>query len=75
MMTDWMGDDGFLKTLEGRFVKFNYVGDVQWFTAKVVDKFIAGDEHIVKCELSAVNQRDEVTTTGVATVALPSRRA
>jgi len=75
MMTDWIGDDGFLKTLEGRFVKFNYLGDVQWFTATVVDKFVKGDDHMVTCELIAVNQRDEITTTGRATVVLPSRTA
>lgn len=74
-MTDWMGDDGFLKTLEGKFIKFNYMGDVQWFTAKVVDKFVEGDDHLVRCEINAVNQRDEVTTTGTATVVLPSRGA
>jgi len=73
MVTDWMGDDGFLETLEGEFIKFNYLGDVQWFTAKIIDKFIVTDDHLIRCEISAVNQRNEITTTGAATVALPSR--
>ena len=75
MVTDWMGDDGFLRTLEGKFLKFNYLGDVQWFTAKIIDKFILNDEHIVECEMTALNQRDEITTTGTATIVLPSRKA
>ena len=73
MMTDWIGDDGFLRTLVGRFTKFNYYGDVQWFTAKVVDKFVEGDDHIVRCDMYAVNQRNELTTTGSATVVLPTK--
>jgi len=71
IITDWMGDDGFLKTLEGDFLKFNYLGDVQWFTAKVVDKFTKGDDHMVRCDINAVNQRGELTTSGKATVILP----
>ncbi|MCP4602542.1 MAG: hypothetical protein GY847_18835 [Proteobacteria bacterium] len=73
IVTDWMGDDGFLKTLEGKFLRFNYIGDVQWFTAKAVDKFKEGDEHLIKCDIESVNQRGEITTKGYAVVALPAK--
>ncbi len=73
VMTDWIGDEGFLKTIEGRFVRFNYVGDVQWFTARVVDKYKEGSDHLIKCEIEAVNQRNEITTTGSAIAVLPTK--
>lgn len=74
VVTDWMGDDGFLKILEGKFVRFNYMGDIQWFHAKVVGKLVDEDgDHVVKIDMQSVNQRNEVTTTGSAVVVLPTK--
>jgi len=73
IVTDWMGDDGFLRTLEAKFLKFNYMGDVQWFKARVTDKAVEGADHIVTCVMEAVNQRGELTTSGSATVMLPTK--
>jgi acyl dehydratase len=74
LCTDWMGDDGWLWKLDCEFRRFNFVGDTQWLSGRVVRKFLAdGDRPAVELDLLAENQRDEVTTPGHATVLLPSR--
>ncbi len=74
LCTDWMGDDAWLWKLDCEFRRFNYVGDTHWLRGRVTRKYLAdGDRPAVDLELSATNQRDEVTTPGHATVLLPSR--
>ncbi|HKY15220.1 MAG TPA: hypothetical protein VJM33_09870, partial [Microthrixaceae bacterium] len=74
LCTDWMGDDAWLWKLGCEFRAFNYVGDTQWLSGTVSDKFLAdGDRPAVEVELQAVNQRGVVTTPGHATILLPSR--
>ncbi|HSO96276.1 MAG TPA: hypothetical protein VLV81_09575 [Acidimicrobiia bacterium] len=74
LCTDWMGDDGWLWKLDCEFRRFNYVGDTQWMRGRVVRKYLAGgDRPAVDLELAGTNQRDELTTPGLATVLLPSR--
>ncbi len=72
-MMNWVGDDGFVKKLYGEIRRFNVEGDTQWFKAKVTKKYVEGKEHLVDCEVWAVNQNDIMTTPGRATVVLPSR--
>jgi acyl dehydratase len=75
MCTDWMGDDAWLWKLDCEFRKFNFVGDTQWLNGTVTEKYLAeGDRPAVKIELSAQNQRGEITTPGHATILLPSRK-
>jgi len=74
LCTDWMGDEGWLWKLDCEFRRFNYVGDTQWLRGTVVRKHVAdGGRHAVDLDLTAVNQRGELTTPGHATVLLPSR--
>jgi acyl dehydratase len=72
--TDWMGDDAWLWRLRVEFRKFNYVGDAQWITGTVTNRYVAeGERPAVDIELSCRNQRGEITTPGSATILLPSR--
>jgi hypothetical protein len=74
LCTDWMGDDAWLWKLDCEFRLFNYVGDTQWLRGTVARKYLAdGGRPAVDLDLSAVNQRGDVTTPGHATVLLPSR--
>jgi hypothetical protein len=73
LLTDWMGDDGWLWKLECEFRRFNYVGDTQWLEGTVERKYLAEDRPAVDVALRAENQRGEQTTPGNATVLLPSR--
>ena len=75
LMTDWMGDDGFLKRLKVQLRGPNLVGDTTWCKGKVTDKRIENGEHLVECETWGENQKGEVTTRGSATVILPSKEA
>lgn len=75
--TDWMGDDAWLWKLRAEFRKFNYVGDAQRITGKIVRKYLAEDANglhpAVDLELACINQRGEITAPGSATILLPSR--
>jgi acyl dehydratase len=77
LLTDWMGDDAWLRRIRVEFRQFNYVGDAQWLGGRVTRKYLAQDgtgEHpAVDVELWARNQRGVVTTPGSGTVYLPSR--
>ena len=73
-VTNWMGDDGFLKRLYGELRRFNYVGDTTWLRGRVSGKRVEQGEHLVDLELWAENQVQEVTATGKAAVVLPSRQ-
>ncbi|CAN5718688.1 MaoC family dehydratase N-terminal domain-containing protein [soil metagenome] len=73
LVTNWMGDAGFLKRVRTEMRRFNIVGDTTWCKGKVVRKYVKDGFALVDIELGAENQRGEVTTPGIATVALPSR--
>jgi hypothetical protein len=73
LLTDWMGDDGWLVRQRSEIRKFNYVGDSHVLTGEVVDKRVDDDGCVVDVELRGTNQRDVVTCPATATVALPSR--
>lgn len=73
LLTNWMGDDAWLKALSVRVTRFNVLGDVQWLRGSVVAKSAAGGECSVRCEVRAENQYGEVTASGGAIVLLPSR--
>lgn len=73
LVTNWMGDAGFLKRVRTEMRRFNIVGDTTWCTGKVTRKYVKNNTGLVDIELAAINQRGEVTTPGIATVALPSR--
>jgi acyl dehydratase len=73
LLTDWMGDDGWVLRQHDEIRKFNYLGDVQRLSGEVTGRRTDGDRYLVDVEMRAVNQRDEVTARGEATIALPSR--
>jgi acyl dehydratase len=74
LCTDWMGDDAWLWKLECEFRRFNYVGDTQWLEGRITRRYLAeGGRPAVDVDLSATNQRGELTTRGRATILLPSR--
>jgi acyl dehydratase len=73
MLTNWVGDDGFLKELYCEVRRFNMIGDLTTCRGKIVST----DEKAgtVKLEIEAVDQRGDSTATGWAVVALPRRVA
>jgi acyl dehydratase len=73
LLSDWMGDDGFIAQISMRVRKPNFIGDTTWLTGAVVSKRDAEPDGLVECALVATNQRGEISTRAVATVRLPHR--
>jgi acyl dehydratase len=73
VVTDWIGDNGFLSMIDVQYRKFNYMGDVSWCRGKVTDKFERNGKAVVRCAIEIVNHRDEVTALGTAEAELPRR--
>ena len=73
LVTNWMGDDGWLWKLDCQSRAFNFMGDTTICSGSVTDKRIDGLHHVVELTLAGTNQRGEVTVPGTATVILPSR--
>jgi acyl dehydratase len=74
LLTNWIGDEGWLKRNYAEYRRFVYHSDVIWFRGKVTKKYIDEDgEYCVDIETSGINQRDENTIPGFSTVVLPSK--
>jgi acyl dehydratase len=73
LMTDWIGDDGWLSKLNMQVRRPIYAGDTTTWQGKVTNKNIQDNQHLVECEFSSINQRRQISTKGTATVILPSR--
>jgi len=73
LLTDWMGDDGWLVRQHSEIRKFNYIGDSHILTGEVAAKRIEDGRHLVDIEMRGTSQRGDVTCPGSATIALPSR--
>jgi acyl dehydratase len=73
LVTNWIGDDGWLASYRVELRQFNFVGDFHIVSGEVVGKRVENGRAIVELSLTAVNQRGEETTRGTASVYLPSR--
>ncbi|MFC1919751.1 MaoC family dehydratase N-terminal domain-containing protein [Chloroflexota bacterium] len=73
LLTNWVGDEGFVRRMNGQLRLFNVVGDTTWCKGKVTGKRVESDEFLVDIECWGENQRGETTMPGTATVSLPSR--
>lgn len=75
-LTNYVGDDGWLWKMSASIRKFNYMGDTTWVRGHVTDKRIDPEVGpVVDLEINCVNQRDETTVFGTASVLLASRAA
>jgi acyl dehydratase len=74
LITNWVGDDGFLKKLSAKFEVPNWHGDSTWCRGKVTKKYIEDNQGFVDIQIWAENQRGIVHTRGQATVTLPVRK-
>ena len=85
MMTDWIGEEGFLKKLACFYIKTDYPrhmktifepaeGETWWCKGKITKKYSKNNEHYVECDIWVENGAGEMTAPGSATVILPSRK-
>jgi acyl dehydratase len=73
LVTNWMGDAGFLARLNVQVRRHNLIGDTTWCRGRVSGKEISNRRALVHLELRAENQRGETTAVGAAAVVLPRR--
>jgi acyl dehydratase len=74
LLTNWMGDAGFLEGLNVKLLTPNLHGDTQWCKGKVTRKYTEHERFLVDCHIWCENQRGEQTANGTAVVRLLSRR-
>jgi acyl dehydratase len=73
-LTNWMGDDGTLKSLHGQYRSHVYLSDVLRLGGRVTEKRVDADgDHVVRIETWAQNQRGQECMPGSAVVSLPRR--
>ncbi len=74
-ITNWMGDDGWLKSCSAEYRRFVFLSDVIRFKGKVTRKYVDEEgEPVVEIETNTYNQRGENVLIGKATVVLPSKK-
>ncbi|MFA7669928.1 MAG: MaoC family dehydratase N-terminal domain-containing protein [Burkholderiaceae bacterium] len=72
-LTNWMGDDGFLRKSHCKVRRHNPEGDMLFIKGKVVRKYVEDGRHLVEIEQEGRNQDDELSVVGTGVVELPSR--
>jgi acyl dehydratase len=72
-LTNWIGDEGFLKHHHVEIRRHNPVGDTLYIEGEVRRTFAENGAHYAEIAQRAVNQDGELSVTARATVRLPSR--
>lgn len=75
VVTDWMGDEGFVKVLDFQNRRINIMGDINWLKGQVTKKYVADGEHLIDLKIWSENQEGYINTKGTATVRLKSKTA
>jgi acyl dehydratase len=74
MLTNWIGDAGFLEELYCEIRRFNLVGDTTFCRGRVTSKEALPDGRgRVRLDIEAVDHRGATTAQGHAAVLLPRR--
>jgi len=72
-LTNWMGDDGFLRRAVSKIRRHNPEGDMLFIKGKVKRKFVEAGRHLIEVEQEAHNQDNELSVIGTGIVELPKR--
>ncbi|TAK72155.1 MAG: acyl dehydratase [Betaproteobacteria bacterium] len=75
IMTNWIGDDGWLYRLNARIRRHNPEGDLLTISGKVIAKGEEAGKATVTCELRAENQDGELSCEGTAVAILPRKKS
>jgi acyl dehydratase len=73
-LTNWMGDDGILRSYSMRLRLPVIFGDTTFTKARVTGKRVEGSRALIDAEVWAENQLGEITARGSATIELPRRK-
>ena len=72
-LTNWMGDDGFLRRATCKIRRHNPEGDLLFIDGSVTGKRVEGDRNLVDITQEARNQDGELSVIGTGTVELPAK--
>ena len=72
-LTNWMGDDGFLRRAQCRVRRHNPEGDLLFINGTVKRKFVEDGRHLVEIAQEGVNQDGEQSVVGSGIVELRAR--
>jgi acyl dehydratase len=73
LITDWMGDDGWVKSMDSQDRRMHFFGDMTWVKGKVTRKFIENGEHLVELDVWGENQEGVVDTKSTVIIKLVSK--
>ena len=84
LMTDWAGEDGFLRKFSCQYRQIDFPrrmkslfepqdGETWTCKGKVVKKYSEGGQNLVDCDIWVENGQGQMTVPGKATVVLPSK--
>ena len=73
IVTDWMGDDGFVKAFDSQDRRMNFLGDMTWVKGNVAKKYVQEGEHLIDLDVWGENQDGVVHTKSTVTVKLISK--
>ncbi len=75
VMTDWIGDKGFLTFFRMEMRRMNLKGDTMVFKGKVTKKYIKDNKHYVDADVWVENAREGgVSTAYTASATLPTKK-
>jgi hypothetical protein len=74
VVTNWMGDTGFMAELHTRIRRPNLFGNTTWVRGRVTEKLEYESKPAVRLDLWADDQGGTRNTTGTAIVVLPTRK-
>ncbi len=75
LLTNFAGDEGWVKRSYMELRRFVYLSDVVWLKGTITDKFVDDDgECCVRIQTTTMNQRGEEVMPGFGVVALPSKK-
>ncbi|MGO9454832.1 MAG: MaoC family dehydratase N-terminal domain-containing protein [Candidatus Binataceae bacterium] len=72
-LTNWMGDEGFIRHLHVEIRRHNPVGDTLYINGEVTRTFADGGVHHAEIAQKAINQDGELSVLATGIVRLPSR--
>ena len=73
-LTNWMGDDGFLRRASCKIRRHNPEGDTLFIEGTVARSFVEDGRHLVEIAQEAHNQDGELSVVGSGVVELPVRQ-
>lgn len=72
LLTNWMGDQGFLQRLYVQIKAPNLYGDTTWYRGIITDKQHTDSGTVVKIQITGTNQIGDINTTGEAEILFPA---